>query len=185
MTTHVPRDESAVLHPAIQAKIEAMQKARRQELAELKGGALGFAQSQVALQAENEAYLDNVVANVNEVFIRRERYLNNVPIALIAFIPWLLHLGIALMWLIVGLLEGRWVVGVTLYQVIIVCTLILHGMIHFSIGFKGLWHELCRHKWAWLIGLCFTLVTVKVLTANDWVTHDDVCDDCSNHRIDF
>jgi len=192
MTTHAPREESAALHPTVQAMIEAMQKARRQELAELKGGALGFAQCQLESGSEGEEYQATVVARVNEVFDYRARYLDNAPIALMAFIPWLLHLGVAAMWSILSLLEGRWVVDITVFQVTIVFLLIMHAMIHFSIGFKGLWHELCRHKWAWLVGLSFTLfcifVSVKALSTNDWDDGYERCyDDCSysKRRIHF
>lgn len=192
MTTRVLGAKYATLHPTVQAKIDAMQKARRQELAELKGSALGFAQCQLESGSEGEEYQASVVARVNEAFDNRARYLDNAPIALMVFIPWLLHLGVAAIWSVLSLLEGRWVVDITVFQVTIVFLLIMHGMIHFSIGFKGLWHELCRHKLAWLIGLSFTLfcifVSVKALSTNDWDDSYEKCyDDCSHskRRIDF
>ncbi|MDT8925438.1 hypothetical protein RBE51_21820 [Pseudomonas taiwanensis] len=192
MTTHLPKEESAALHPTVQAMIEAMQTARRQELAELKGSALGFAQCQLESGSEGEEYQASVVARVNEAFDNRERYLDNAPLALIAFIPWLLHLGVAAVLSILSLLEGRWVADITVFQMTIVFLLIMQGIIHFSIGFKGLWHELCRHKWAWLIGLSFTVfcifVGVKALSTNDWDDGYEKCyDDCSysKRRIDF
>lgn len=187
MTTQAPGGENPALHPTVQAKIEAMQKARRQELAELRGSALGFAESQVALQAEGEAYLKDVVCKVNEVFIRRQRYLDNVPLALMAFPSWLFLVIATIAWLVTSLFRGPLIAGEPIFHVTLGFVILLQATIHFSIGFKALWHELCRYKWAWLIGVSFILFCSFITTRALIIDSADDVELCSqsNHDIRF
>ncbi|AYG48109.1 hypothetical protein DV532_27920 (plasmid) [Pseudomonas sp. Leaf58] len=171
MNTRLPGVESVALHPAVQAKIEAMQKARRQELVLLKGGALGFAECQLESGSEGEVYQASVVARVNEAFDRRERYLANVPLALMAFPTWLFLLVATIAWLVASVYRGLWIAGEPIFLVTLGFLVIFHAIIHFAIGFKALWHELCLNKWAWslliaLIVFC-SVVSTKAIVSDD------------------
>ena len=154
-------------HPTVQAKIDAMQKARRQELAELRGSALGFVQCQMELGSEDEVYQASVAARVNDAFNRRELYLINVRTALLSFFFWF-HLGVMLFSWFMGSLWRDVMGGVLkapcdeelvlamdpLFYAAVPFFIFFQAGIHMSIGFNALWHEVCRHKSVWL----FTLI---------------------------
>lgn len=140
------------LPTAVTDKLNAMESAYGSDLAELRGGAVAYAQSLVD-QGGDRRLVNEVECLADEVYATRSKYFLKSLIARQAFVVWYVTAFYMVMGFINSWRSGSLEVVTSALTWLAPTWLMATLAIWITIGFKALRVELGRHKWAWIIGL--------------------------------
>lgn len=145
------------IHPGILKRLERIKTARKDDVLELKGGAIAFAEAQVDAGTASIDYMEEVKDRAYALAYERIEYLDRVPTALISFFTLIAsapNLILALLRLIFD--EGYdW--GFGAYFSLGSVAVGLVG-VFWSIGFRNCWFEVKKRKWRWIVGFAVYIV---------------------------